>query len=245
MNPTLELLGSHRSIRKFTDRPVPDSLLESILTAAQCASTSHYVQAYSVIRITRDQVRSDIARLAGGQVWVVKAPVFLVFCADLNRLEDACGLHGTAMESGWAEQLITATVDTALFAQNTMVAAESLGLGGLFVGGIRNDPETVCRLLEIPHNAYPVFGMCLGYPDQDPGKKPRLPLSGVLMTDTYSRDSFAPALSAYDARTAEYYAHRSANARQETWTRQMAEFMSREARPHIKAFLQSRGFFTR
>ncbi len=116
---------------------------------------------------------------------MARAPVFLVFCADLNRLEAVCRIHDIAAEKGWAEQFVTATVDAALLAQNVLLAAESLGMGGVFIGGIRNDPQTVCELLEIPDQVYPVFGMCLGWPAHDPPPKPRLPADAILFTDRY------------------------------------------------------------
>lgn len=150
MNQTLELMKAHRSIRKFMDREVDEETLNAIVGAAQCAPTSHFVQAYTVIRVRDRRKRQAIAQLAGPQVWVAQAPVFLVFCADFNRLEVAGSMHDTAVEKGWAEQFVTATVDAALLAQNVILAAESLGLGGVFIGGIRNDPQTVCDLLEIP-----------------------------------------------------------------------------------------------
>lgn len=246
MNSTIELLRSHRSIRKFREVPVKEEILRAILEAGQCASTSHFVQAYSIIQIKDPCVRDAMADLAGSQKWIVSAPVFLVFCADLNRLEQACSIHGKTLAGGYAEQLLTATVDTALVAQNVMVAAESLGLGGVFIGGIRNDPVQVCELLDIPDNVFPVFGMCLGYPDDDPGKKPRLPLDLVLKSETYGRGEYFPeALQAYDTDVAAYYLSRSTNTKEQTWTRQMADFMSQIIRPHMKSFLERKGFFLR
>jgi nitroreductase len=242
MNPTIDLIRSHRSIRKFSDRVVDDATLKTIIEAAQCAATSHFVQAYTIIRVQNPGKRQAIARLAGPQVWVERAPVFMVFCADLNRLESACRLHGKQMEKGWAEQFVTATVDAALMAQNVLLAAESLGMGGVFIGGIRNDPQTVCDLLGIPDQAYPVFGMCLGWPAHDPPPKPRLPVEAVLFTDRYPEEHDKEKLAAYDRTTNHYYLNRNDNLRDETWTRQMADFMSRIIRPQMKAFLEQKGF---
>ena len=243
MNPTIDLIRSHRSIRKFSDREVDGETLKTIIEAAQCAATSHFVQAYTVIRVKDHVKRKTIARLAGPQAWVERAPIFLVFCADLNRLESACRLRDTPMEKGWAEQFVTATVDAALLAQNVLLAAESLGLGGVFIGGIRNDPQTVCDLLSIPDQAYPVFGMCLGWPAHDPPPKPRLPVEAVLFTDHYPEEHDTQMLAAYDRTTNHYYLSRNDNLRDETWTRQMADFMGRVIRPHMKPFLQKKGFF--
>ena len=243
MNAAIELMKAHRSIRKFDDREVDEDTLNTIVAAAQCAATSHFVQAYTVIRVRDPRKRQIIAQLAGPQVWVEKAPVFLVYCADFTRLEVASGMHGTAVEKGWAEQFVTATVDAALLAQNVILAAESLGLGGVYIGGIRNDPQTVCDLLEIPDQAYPVFGMCLGWPAHHPPPKPRLPVEAVLFEDRYPQSHDRAMLEDYDRTTNHYYLNRNSNLKDETWTRQMAEFMGKVIRPHMKAFLKKRGFF--
>ncbi len=243
MNATIELMNAHRSIRKFRDREVDDPTLAKIIAAAQCAATSHFVQAYTVIRVRDRSNRRAIAQLAGPQAWVERAPVFLVFCADFNRLEAAGRRHATTVEKGWAEQFVTATVDAALLAQNVLLAAESLGLGGVFIGGIRNDPQTVCDLLAIPDQAYPVFGMCLGWPAHDPPPKPRLPVEAVLFDDRYPETHDQNMLTEYDRVTNHYYLNRNSNLRDETWTAQMADFMGKVFRPHMKAFLEKKGFF--
>ncbi len=243
MKPTIETMRAHRSIRKFKDIPVNGDVLKSILSAAQCAATSNHVQAYTIIQVSHPDMRQTMARICGDQAWIVRAPVFLVFCADLNRLQTACERHGKEMARGYAEQFIVATVDTALIGQNTLLAAESLGLGGVFIGAVRNDPQAICELLEIPDQAYPVFGMCLGYPDDDPPTKPRLPLEAVLKQETYSSEGTDSHLEAYDSTMRQYYLSRDSNLKDETWSHQMAEFMSKVIRPHMREFLNDRGFF--
>ena len=243
MNPIIDLIKSHRSIRKFTDRAVDSGTLAAIIAAAQCAATSHFVQAYTIIRVEDAHKRQVFAELAGPQAWVARAPVFLVFCADFNRLVAACDRHEATAETGWAEQFVTATVDAALLAQNVILGAESLGMGGVFIGGIRNDPQTVCDLLEIPGQAYPVFGMCLGWPAHDPPPKPRLPLEAVLFTDGYPQSHDQRLLAEYDRTINHYYRSRDSNLKDDTWTRQMADFMGKVIRPHMKAFLEKKGFF--
>ncbi|MDL2269130.1 oxygen-insensitive NADPH nitroreductase [Desulfosarcina sp. OttesenSCG-928-A07] len=240
---TIDQIKAHRCIRKFTDQPVDDKTVEALVTTAQCAATSHYLQAYSIIHVKDKTTRKTIAQLSGNPAWVEKAPVFLVFCADLTRLDAACRMRGVVMEKGWTELSVTATVDTALVGQNLLLAAESLGLGGVFIGGIRNDPETVCELLKIPDQAYPVFGMCLGWPAHDPPVKPRLPVQAVLFTDHYPAAYDQNTLSDYDKKVNAYYLHRNDNLREETWTGQVAAFASRVIRPGMKAFLEKKGFF--
>lgn len=242
MNHVIEVMKQHRSIRKFQEKPVDENLIKMILEAAQCASTSNFIQACTIIRVNDPDKRAQIAELAGPQPWVAQCPLFLVFCADLKRSDQACGMCGLEMVKGYTEQFIIATVDAALVAQNTMLAAESLGLGGVYIGGIRNDPQKVCDLLEIPDLVYPVFGMCLGYPDDDPERKPRLPLEIVLKEDRYADPSDDNGLSVYDQTCCEYYGQRGSANRDDNWTQQIGRMMCKEMRPHMKAFLEKKGF---
>ncbi len=243
MTPVLEIMSAHRSIRKFTDRAVDADLLTSLITAAQCTSTSHHVQAYTIIQVTDPNNRQKIADMAGPQPWVAEAPVFLVFCADLTRLVYACRQNTVEPETGWAEQLLVATVDTALLAQSLMLGAESAGLGGVFIGGIRNDPNLVCDLLHIPEHAFPVFGMCLGYPNEDPAPKPRLPLNLMFHQNRFPETVNYRELAAYDDIIQAYYEKRAPKLRDRTWTRQIAEFTGQVIRPHMKSFLAQKRFF--
>lgn len=240
MNPVITLLKNHRSVRAFTAEPVRDDMIRAIIEAAGAASTSNFIQAYTVIRVTDTETRKQIAQLSGPQPWVETSPLFLVFCADLKRAQNACACEQKEMVSGYTEQFIIATVDVSLMAQNAMIAAESMGLGGVFIGGIRNDPETVCTLLKIPDQVYPVFGMCLGYPDEKQEQKPRLPLDMVLKENYYKEDR--EQLTKYNEICSRYYQNRSSGSREETWTGQISKMMSKPARPHMKAFLEKRGF---
>lgn len=242
MNDVIRIMESHRSIRKFQQKQIEEKLVASILKAARHASTSNFIQAYSIIRVNNPVLREKIAVLAGNQRWIRECPLFLVFCADLKRSEQACQMQNTDMLKGSAEQFIIATVDAALVAQNTMLAAQSFGLGGVFIGGIRNDPVQMCDLLEIPDQVYPVFGMCLGYPDEDPGKKPRLPLEVVVKNEKYSPVTDRESLKSYDQTCRKYYRERVEASRIDCWTEQIVRMVSQPMRPHMKKFINSKGF---
>ncbi|MCP4295050.1 MAG: oxygen-insensitive NADPH nitroreductase [Proteobacteria bacterium] len=239
MNRTIDLLKNHRSVRKFNADPVDDNKLKVIIETAGAAATSNFIQAYSVIQVVNKDSRKKLAQLTGGQSWVEASPVFLVFCADLKRAENACEFEKKEMNHGSMEQLIIATVDVALAAQNAMTAAESMGLGGVFIGGIRNNPAEVCELLNIPNQVYPVFGMCLGYPAEQPEQKPRLPVDVILKKDSYQED--IKDLERYNEICREYYQNRSTGSREDTWTKQISAMVSKSARPHMKEFLGNKG----
>lgn len=252
MNEVIELLMQHRSIRKFKDDPIPDDTLATIIQAAQMASTSSNVQAYSVIAIKDRKTREQLMRLSGNQQYVLESPVFLVWCADLYRLSKASDKHAATgqREQGdsyadTVENLLIATIDTALAAQNAVVAAESLGYGIVYIGGLRNQIQEVAELLELPELVYPLFGMCIGVPDQQPLSRPRLPLEGVLHTDKYQKENIETAIETYDQIYSEYMSKRSNGKVNTPWSLQMRTRLAEPIRLHMKEFLQSKGFMKR
>ena len=237
----IELLQLHRSIRKFTDQPIDDALLLQLIRAGQSAATSSNLQGVSVIRIRNPQTREAMAELAGGQAYVASAAEFLVFCADLNRSAVCCEKEGQQLADGMTEHFMIATIDVALFAQNVVVAAESEGLGICYIGGIRNNPAKVSELINLPKNVYPVFGLCLGYPDQNPELKPRLPVDMVLMEEEYQPVD-EQLLAEYDETMRDYYHQRTKGKLDRVWSQDMSALLGKESRPHMKAFLASKGF---
>jgi nitroreductase len=245
MNDVIRLLQSHRSVRKFNDQSVPQTLLDELIKCGQSAATSSFIQACTVIQVEDPARRRQLAELAGNQAYVATAAKFLVFCADMHRLKTACEMHAAEVNSGFTEQFITATVDCALFAQNVITAAQSVGIEGVYIGGIRNSIQAVTDLLELPDLVYPVFGMCLGYPAQNPEVKPRLPLSVIVKKDRYEDSDDERNISEYDKQVREYYRTRTGGNKDDSWSEQIAEMLVKEARPHMKPFLKSRGYLLR
>lgn len=240
-NPVIDLLTGHRSIRKFTDQPVKPELLNELLVAGQSAATSSNLQGVSVIRVTNPETRKSLAEVAGGQSYVKEAAEFLAFCADLNRSAWCCETRGQSMADGMTEHFIIATIDVALFAQNVVIAAEASGLGICYIGAMRNDPERVSDLLKLPNHVYPVFGLCLGYPAQDPQCKPRLPLNMVLMEEEYQPVD-KNLMAQYDQTMRSYYHERTGGKIDRVWSEDMNALLGKESRPHMKEFLYSKGF---
>ena len=239
MTPTIELLRSHRSIRHFTDAPVSDEQRAEIIASAQAASTSSFLQCTSIIRITDPALRERLVPLTGGQQHVAQAAEFWVFCADFNRHLQIC----PQAQLGLAEQLLIGVVDTALLAQNALTAAESLGLGGVYIGG-RNSIEAVTELLELPKHVLPLFGLCLGWPADNPDIKPRMPAAMLVHENRYQPLDNA-LLAEYDEQLAHYYLSRGSNARRDTWSDHIRRTIVKESRPFILDYLHKQGWATR
>lgn len=246
MNATIELLLSHRSIRKFSAEPIDDGTVAQLVAAAQAAATSSNVQATTIIRVREAAARAQLATLAGGQPYVESSAVFLVFCADLNRSRLACSMRDTEMVEGMTEHFMIATIDVALAAQNAVIAAESLGFGICYIGGLRNHPAEVSTLLGLPDQVYPVFGLCIGHPAQNPEIKPRLPQEAVLMEERYQDDAITlEHLAEYDDSLRAYYSSRTGGKKDSCWSEEIAALAGRESRPHMKGFLNGRGLATK
>ncbi|MDE2006789.1 MAG: NADPH-dependent oxidoreductase [Rhodospirillales bacterium] len=195
------MLG-HRSVRHFEDRALPEHALETLITAAQSASSSSNLQLWSVVAVREAARKTRLAELAGQQGFIVQAPLLLVWLADLHRLEAFAADAGDPVEgTQYLEEFIVGVVDAALAAQNALVAAESMGLGGVYVGAMRNHPERVAAELGLPARVFAVFGMAIGWPDPGSGSdvKPRLPLDVVLHRERYQGPAASDALAAYNA----------------------------------------------
>jgi hypothetical protein len=119
-------------------------------------------------------------------------------CPDLHRLQRVCELRGYKFSDRYIEMFVVAVVDTALVAQNIVVASEANGLGICMIGGIRNNPDKVCQLLQLPERVFPLMGICLGYPDHEPMIKPRLQHEIAIHHEEYQEENLEALLADYD-----------------------------------------------
>jgi nitroreductase len=205
-NGTLETLLAHRSIRVYEDKTLEAGTLELLIAAAQSAASSSNLQAWSVVAVEDAERKKRLAQYVGGQKHVAQCPIFLVWLADLARLQAVADSVATTAEAlPFTEMFVLAVIDAALAAQNAVIAAESLGLGSVYIGGIRNQPLQVAEELKLPPQVFPVFGLCLGYPKGEAQVKPRLPQSAVLHRETYDNQAWQPAVHHYDRIMAKFY----------------------------------------
>lgn len=256
--PTLQTLLNHRSVRKYTGEPISDEMLSAILEAGRAVSTSSYLQAVSIVRVVDKAKRTAFRQISNnlseekyneliaqgkrlGHDYVESCAEYLVFCMDGYR-------HKTLVpesELDWTEVALIGTIDAALMAQNVLAAAESLGLGGVFIGSLRNDINRASELLNLPCHVAPLFGLCLGHPDWDApinqSQRPRLPLDVIVSTDTYQIPSDEQ-LANYNDEVKTYYSTRKADL---DWTAQIRATFGKPVRPEILAFLQNKGFSKR
>lgn len=239
-NETIDLICQRRSIRSYKSTPLTNEQLESIFQAAQSAPSSNFLQCTTIIRITDSDNRSKLAHYSGEQSYINQASEFWVFCADFNRhfqIDSTIPLEK-------AEQLLVGCIDTALMAQNAVIAAQSLGLGTVFIGGLRNNILKVTELLALPKYVLPLFGLCIGYPDQNPEIKPRLPKELVFF-ENYYQPIDDQLLAKYDTQMSEYYSHRQTNQKASGWSDKIAETIIKGQRDFILTYLHEQGWITK
>jgi nitroreductase len=246
-NAVIEGLLAHRSVRGYRPDALPGGTLATLVAAAQSAATSSNLQTWSVVAVTDPAARAEIARACSNQKHIVECPLFLVWCADLSRNARLGADTGTDLPAiPWLETFLVAAIDAALAAQNAVVAAESLGLSTVYIGALRNEPETVKRLLDLPDGCMGLFGLCVGHaaPGAEGAVKPRLPQDAVLFQDRYGNPD-EPALRAVQDRAMEVFAAEQGMA-ESSWTKRvLARLGSVEAmggRHALKATLRRMGF---
>ncbi|MCT8975619.1 NADPH-dependent oxidoreductase [Clostridium sp. CX1] len=241
MNETIKIIQNHRSIRKYLDKDIPQEVLVDILKAAQSMPTSINGQQVSII-VVKDKSRKDvISELSGGQPWISAAPVFLVFVADFYKTYLACEKNKTTQvihES--IEGTLVGTFDAGIAMGGTIVAAESLGLGIVPIGGIRNNPEKIIELLELPKYTYPIAGLVLGYPEDLSKEKPRLPFESFIHNESYDKENLKGHIDNYDDTMSKYYAERG--DKQSNWSSQIAHAYKVVYFPKVYPTIKEQGF---
>jgi FMN reductase (NADPH) len=242
MNKVIETIQNHRSLRHFEDKPLTEEQIKTIVTCAQAAATSSFIQAYSIIGVKDKEKKKKLAVIAGNQEYVEKNGHFFVFCADLYR-HSIIGENeqinvAPSIES--TEKFMVALIDASLAAQNAAIAAESMGLGICYIGGIRNNLDEVKKILKTPERVIPLFGLAVGVPITLTEKKPRLPYEHVYHEDEYEQDTgvYVSQLQQYDQVISTYYEERTEGKRTDRWTEQMAIMLDRKSRMYMKEFVQ-------
>lgn len=200
---------AHRSVRAFGPGTVSDADLTAIVAAAQSAPSSSNLQTWSVVVVRDPDHKARLATLSGDQEFIRQAPMFLVWLVDFARAAQVADCHGHTLDGAdYVESAIQGFIDVALAAQNASLAAESLGLGTVFVGGARNNPEELANELDLPDRVVAAFGLAVGYPDPErlARIKPRLSQSAVVHHGRYRAQTQLPAVYEYEETIGTFYA---------------------------------------
>lgn len=224
LNETVRTQLSHRTIRTFTEEPLDADTLETLLQVAHRSPTSAFQQQVTIIRAVNPDVREQIFDACGYPNGREIHGELFVFVLDLHRnavIRERAGVNLEPLER--TNLFLEGAQDTMIAAQNVAVAAQSLGLGVRYLGAVLGDPQLMIDALNLPERTFPLVGMLVGHPAEDPQFKPRLPRAITQGVDTYPHiEDHDEELAAFDREVEQYYDLRDTNRRVDAFTTQIA-----------------------
>jgi nitroreductase len=189
-NSTSKLLNiffNRRSIRKFSSKPVPEEIVQKIVEIGQRAPSACNLQTYSIIWVKDLEIKGKVLDACWASSQMRNVPVVFVICADVRRLGKTLdylnAAHCLKQRGGYAIKLMS-IIDASLVAENMTLTAECLGLGSVYLGTALANSEVI-KILKLPEGVLPLTLLCVGYPDEQPPTRPRLPLSAILHVNGY------------------------------------------------------------
>jgi nitroreductase len=247
-NEVIASMLDHRSVRSFLPDGLAPGTLETLVAAAQSAPSSSNMQVWSVVAVEDQARKARLAAMVGNQKHVAECPLLLVWLADLSRAARIGIANDQPLEAlSYTETMLVGVIDAALAAQNALVAAESAGLGTVYIGAIRNKPAEVAAELGLPPQVVAVFGLCVGHPDPAgaTGIKPRLPQSVVLHRETYQAGVQESAdIAAYDGYMQDF--QKKQGMQPADWSLQISQRIATKGglngRERLRTALESFGF---
>jgi nitroreductase len=171
-NPVIEAMLNRKSIRKYTDQVPTDEVVETVVRAGQQAPFAYQMGS---LLLSRDPAHNPY-----------KAPLFFLVCVDSHRHEAVMARRGWQMVQNDLSLLLFGIQDATLMAENMVIAAESLGMGSCFLGGMPYHAEAFIEQCKLPPRVFPLVGLTMGYPAEEPPPRPRYPLDITLFEDEYA-----------------------------------------------------------
>ena len=173
MNEVIRQLNERKSIRVYQDREIEPEKKDAILWAAAQAPTAGNQQMYTILDITDQLLKEKLVLTCDHQPMIAQAKLVLIFCADCKKWYDAYLAVGCQTRRPGVGDLMLATTDAMIAAQNAVTAAESLGIGSCYIGDIMENYEQQRELLRLPEYVVPVGMVVFGYPTNQQLRRPK------------------------------------------------------------------------
>lgn len=248
MNPTINLIMNRVSMRQYDDRPIADSDVDAIIEAARRAPTAGNLMLYSML-IVRDQAtKQALSESCDHQPFIARAPLVIVFLADLQRwfdyfeqagVREFCRERGIEFTGPDEGLFLLACNDAIIAAQTSVIAAESLGICSCYIGDIMERIEYHRELLNLPRWTFPVAMVCYGYypPGERPAPRSRFDREYTVFSEKYRRLSPAELESMFadwNRRLVPGNTYGAANAGQLVYARKFCAGFAREMARSIR-----------
>ena len=190
MNPVIELLKNHTSVRKFNEQPVTKEEEQVILECAMRGASAGNMMQYSIICIRDKDTLTKLAESCDHQPFIASAGLALLFLADNNKWKNLFEIrnvtdNGNPYVGPQIPDLMLGIQDAMIAAQNSVIAAESLGLGTCYIGDIVERVEFHRELFHLPPHTMPATLVVMGHFDIKPKLRPRFDAQYVTFDEIY------------------------------------------------------------
>jgi nitroreductase len=203
-NETIRLLFERSSCRDFLDKKIPADVLHFVLEAGIHAPTAGNLQPYSIIKIEDTAVKQKLAEMCE-QSFIGKAPVLLLFCIDLHRIERWANLKVAPFTATSSfRHFWVSFQDVIICAQNICTAADSMGLGSVYIGTVIDMPTDIQAMFKLPKGVFPVVLLCIGYPTTRPMPRKKLAVDVVVHSERYREIKDQELIAAYEKKYPDY-----------------------------------------
>lgn len=182
---TDKFFSSRRTIRRYSEREIPDVLINQMLELAAHAPTTGNMQLYSVVISRSHEMREALSPLHFGQPQILSAPVVLTFCADFNRFSKWCTINDADPCFDNVQSFVAAAIDTIALAQQFNTIAESYGLGVCWLGTTTYTAPKIAEVLGLPSLVVPLITLTVGYPAEEGCDVGRLPKDAFIHLERY------------------------------------------------------------
>lgn len=249
-NETIEIINKRRTIRAYNSKQLTEQEENIIIQAAMRAPTAGNLMLYSILKISDQDIKDKLAVTCDNQPHIAKAPLVLIFLADVQRwwdyfkisdVKQKCDEMKVDFELPQESDLLLACCDALIAAENAVIAAEALGIGSCYIGDIMENYETHREMLNLPDWVFPITLLCFGYPKGDKEKIPlksRFPQPYIVHDNMYHRLSEADYKKMFKGVERSRIVQYAENLGQQVYFEKFGAEFSKEMRRSVKVALQ-------
>ncbi|MFW9821901.1 MAG: nitroreductase family protein [Candidatus Thorarchaeota archaeon] len=249
-NETLELIKNRRTIRAYSKKELSKEEIDTIIHGAMRAPTAGNMMMYSILQITDQDMKNILVKTCDNQPHIAKAPLVLIFLADMQRwwdyfsvskVPELCEEIGEKFQTPQESDLLLASCDALIAAQNAVITAESLGIGSCYIGDIMENYEIHRKMFNLSKWVFPIAMICFGYPK---GGKEKIPLTSrfsqkfIHFENKYRRFNKNELTEIFQDSDRKITEKNAQNIGQDVYIRKTAADFSKEMRRSVKAAIK-------
>ena len=249
-NSTLILIENRKTIRAYSKKELTQEEINAIIHGAMRAPTAGNMMMYSILQITDQDMKDKLVKTCDNQPHIAKAPLVLIFLADMQRwwdyfsiskVPELCEEIGEKYQTPQESDLLLASCDALIAAQNAVITAEALGIGSCYIGDIMENYEIHREMFNLSKWVFPIAMLCFGYPKGDKEKIPltsRFPQKFIHFKNKYQRLNKQDLTEMFQDSDRKITEKNAENMGQEVYLRKTGADFSIEMRRSVKAAIK-------